>query len=90
MISRNYAIDKALKADAAPIHALREKMEIFQASVSRVPSTPDLMSITAIGFIATGASTWIGTGLSSFLKENAPSLEKFSLTVICNLAIKII
>ncbi|MCB0297519.1 MAG: DUF819 family protein, partial [Calditrichaeota bacterium] len=43
-------IDRWLKADASAIDEVQEKIESYQASIARIPSLADLVTIAAVGF----------------------------------------
>ncbi len=52
------AMDKAIGADRTTIDVLREKVEQFEAEVSRPTSLPDLLQILALAFIAVALATF--------------------------------
>lgn len=79
-IGRSDQIDKTLKADSSSIRNLITKMEDYSASIARIPSTTDLMVILGIGFGVAGFAHLCADFLAPFLAENAPYLDKFSLT----------
>jgi len=72
-------IDKKLKADASAIEHLKEKMERYQESVSRIPTLTDLMKILMIGFACTGLAHFLSDLIVPYLKQ-FPALEQYSLT----------
>jgi uncharacterized membrane protein len=74
------AIDKLLKADASAIDELKNKMESFQQSIRRIPSTTDLILICGVGFGATGLAHFGADIIAPFIATHAPQLERFSLT----------
>lgn len=47
---------------------------------TRVTKTNDLIQILAIGLGATGLAHWLTGFIVPFIKENAPHLERYSLT----------
>jgi uncharacterized membrane protein len=73
-------IDKYLKADASAIEELKGKMENFQKSVMRIPTTQDLIKIFAVGFGVMGLSHFLADNIAPWIEHNAPYLEQFSLT----------
>jgi len=77
---RAEAIDKKSGADTSGITALKEKMEKFQKSVTKVPTSADLIFIIAVAFTATGISHMFADFIAPFIKMHAPYLSKFSLT----------
>ena len=68
-------IDKRLKSNTSAIDSLREKVESYQSSIAKIPSTTDLMIIGAIAFVAVGAahllSGWIAPSLDSSISAAA-------------------
>lgn len=46
----SHVLDKKLKADSSAIDALKRKMEDYSASITRVPSFSDIMSIVGLAF----------------------------------------
>ncbi|MEM7548515.1 MAG: DUF819 family protein [Bacteroidota bacterium] len=72
-------IDKKLKADASAIEHLKQKMEEYQASVSRIPNLTDLMKMLMIGFACTGFAHFCSDLIVPYLKQ-FPELEQYSLT----------
>jgi uncharacterized membrane protein len=81
LISAGFAkrIDAATGADASAIVALQEKVEAYQASITRVPMLPDLMMVLFAGFGATAVGHLGADLIVPFLTEHAPGLERFSL-----------
>ncbi len=61
MAANSERLDAKRGADVAAIHALRERVEKFQAEHARIPSLPDLMFILGIGFGLTGLAHAIAT-----------------------------
>lgn len=79
-IGYSKVIDKKLKADASAIEHLKQKMEAFQASITKVPSLTDLMKILAVGFICTALGHWGSDLIAPAIQTHFPSLEQYSLT----------
>jgi uncharacterized membrane protein len=73
-------IDRFFKADASAIDELRVKLEQEQKKLQRIPTLNDLVMIAAVGFGATALAHLTADFLAPWIKENYPSLEKFSLT----------
>ena len=73
-------IDKKLKADSSAIESLKNKMDAYQSSISRMPSLTDLMLILMVGFISTGMAHFFSDLIAPFIAENFPYLDKYSLT----------
>ncbi|MEO1099227.1 MAG: DUF819 family protein [Bacteroidota bacterium] len=78
-IGKTKSIDAFLKADSSAIDSLRDKMDAYSKSISRIPSTTDLMFIGGIGFGITGFSHFMADTIAPYIRENAPNLSKFSL-----------
>ena len=78
-VAINKLIDKKLKADSSPIESLKQKMEDYQASISRIPNLTDLMKILMIGFAATGLAHFCSDLIVPYLQQ-FPKLEQYSLT----------
>ncbi|RED93840.1 DUF819 family protein [Marinoscillum furvescens] len=79
-IGYSKVIDRKLKADASAIEHLKEKMEAFQASITKTPSLTDLMKILAVGFICTAAAHYGSDLIAPAIAANYPYLEQYSLT----------
>ncbi len=62
------------------IEELKARMERFQAEHSRIPTFFDLMFLVAISFGITGLAHAVAGWLAPWLAENAPVLERLSLT----------
>lgn len=72
-------IDKKLKADSSAIEALKNKMEAYQASVTKTPTLTDLMKVLMVGFACTGFAHFASDLIVPFLAENFPKLKDYSL-----------
>ncbi|GAA5186063.1 DUF819 domain-containing protein [Ferrimonas gelatinilytica] len=79
MVPRAASWDRRLKADTTALHALRDKMEAWQAEHARIPSLHDLMLILAVGFGATGLAHYGADILAPWFTEHYPNLERYSL-----------
>lgn len=79
-IGKQTEINKFFRADSSAVDRLRDKMEHYSQSITRVPSTADLMIILGIGFGATALAHGLADVIAPFIQENAPVLEKISLT----------
>jgi uncharacterized membrane protein len=80
MAGRAESIDRGLGADTTAIEALRKKVDEFQAQHARIPSLRDIMVICAVGFGAMGLSHVIADAIAPWIQENAPHLNRYSLT----------
>ncbi|GAA6138236.1 DUF819 family protein [Arenicella sp. 4NH20-0111] len=79
-IGKKDKIDAFFKADSSSVTRLQEKMEAYGDSISRNPSTTDLMVMLGVAFAATAFSHFGADNIAPLIKENAPALAKFSLT----------
>ena len=73
-------LDKRLKADASAIDKVKHQIEEYQLSIMKIPKLPEVMTVLAIGFGATGIAHFGADLIAPFIAEKAPGLEKFSLT----------
>lgn len=73
-------IDAYLKADASSIHRVRKQIEDYAASIARIPSTSDTMTILAVAFGITGSAHLASDIIAPYLSENYPVLNNYSLT----------
>ena len=73
-------INQWLGADDSSIEEVKERMEGYQASISRTPSMSDLMMVLAIGLGGTGLAHLVADTIVPFLLSHYPSLEDHSLT----------
>ncbi len=79
-IGKQGAINKFFRADSSAVDHLRDKMETFSLSIARIPTTTDLMVILGVAFGATALSHVLADTIAPFIAENAPGLNRFSLT----------
>jgi uncharacterized membrane protein len=77
---RSQAIDRSTGADTSAIEELRQKVEDYHASIARIPSLTDLMTILGVGFGATAFAHLCADAIAPFLQQNYPQLERLSLT----------
>ncbi len=79
-VGKAKSIDRFFKADASSVIHLQQKMHEFSQKTAKIPSLADLMMILGIGLGATGLCHWLSDNIAPFVMENAPFLERFSLT----------
>ncbi len=79
-VGRHKSIDKRFKADASAVDALEKHMHEFSQRIARIPNLNDILIILGIAFTATGISHATADSVAPWISENAPYLEKFSLT----------
>ncbi len=73
-------IDRFFKADSSAIDEVRRKVEAYATTVTRIPTTTDVITILAVGFGLTGFAHFCSDLIAPFIAENYPQLEQFSLT----------
>ncbi len=73
-------IDAWFKADASAIDHLRDTMETYRASIAKIPSLTDVVTVLAVGFGVNAIAHLGADTIAPWLSENAPGLAKFSLT----------
>jgi uncharacterized membrane protein len=80
-VNKNKFIDdKILGADSSAIEVIKNRIESYNLSISKIPELKDLIFIFSIGFGVTGFSHWMGENLSNYISVNYPSLSSLSLT----------
>ena len=79
-VNKSKLIDKKLNADSSSIEDIKDRIENYNRSIMKIPDLKDLIFILSIGFGVTGFSHLIGDFLSSFISNNYPFLEKYSLS----------
>jgi uncharacterized membrane protein len=77
---RSKEIDVKTGADASAIEHVREKVQEYRASISKIPTLTDTMTVLAVGFAVTAIAHACADFLAPFLMEKAPQLQRFSLT----------
>ncbi|TAD86636.1 MAG: DUF819 family protein [Bacteroidetes bacterium] len=77
---KSASLDAKLKANSSAINDLKEKLNAFQRSVRRIPTTADVVLICAVGFGATAIGHFGADVIAPYVKTHAPHLERFSLT----------
>lgn len=73
-------MDRLFRADASAVEKLKHKMEVYQQNTLRMPKLPDTMQIVAVGLGLTGLAHFLSGIIVPWINENAPYLDKFSLT----------
>jgi uncharacterized membrane protein len=80
LASRSARLDAWRGADTKALDELRIKVEKVQLDSARVTSAYDIQMILAYGLGATALAHWLTGFIVPFIKENAPYLERYSLT----------
>jgi len=77
---RSEKIDKFFKADASAVYLVKKRIEDYAASIAKIPTTADTMTILALAFGITGLAHLLSDFIAPYLSENYPALENYSLT----------
>jgi uncharacterized membrane protein len=77
---RSKEIDARTGADTSAIERVKQSVAEYQASIARIPTLTDTMTVLAVGFAVTGFAHFCADLIAPFLLENAPALQRFSLT----------
>ena len=77
---RSKEIDARTGADASAIETVKQKVADYQASIAKIPTLTDSMTVFAVGFAVTAIAHFCADFIAPFLNENAPQLQRFSLT----------
>ena len=72
-------IDKWLKADNTAVETLKNKVEAFQASIMKIPSTKDVFMVLGIAFGGVGLSHWGADVIVPFLSQYSDVLKAYRL-----------
>ena len=73
-------IDKWFGGDTSAIEHLRDKVANYQASITRIPNLTDVVTVMAVGFGVTAFAHFGADMLAPWIADNAPYLDKYSLT----------
>jgi len=73
-------IDTWFKGDASAITRVRQNIEAYRASIARIPGLTDVTSVLAVGFGITAIAHLGSDFIAPWIAENAPSLDRYSLT----------
>ncbi|WP_437921576.1 DUF819 family protein [Sphingobacterium sp. LRF_L2] len=73
-------LDRFFKADASDVQELTKRMDEQSKTHSRIPETKDFIFMLSLALAGTGLATWLSTPVATYMTENFPQLEKFSLT----------
>ncbi|MFZ4426845.1 MAG: DUF819 domain-containing protein [Saprospiraceae bacterium] len=75
-------IDRWMKADNSAIEKLREKVERFQSSVAKIPTTSEWFLLLAVAFGGTAISHWGADVIVPWTKQYAEQLQAYRLDAI--------
>lgn len=80
-VNRNkYIDDNILNADSSSIIEIKDRIEAYNLSISKIPDLKDVIYICSIGFGVTGFAHFFGNIVSSYIVDNYSSLSSLSLT----------
>jgi uncharacterized membrane protein len=79
-VGKAKSIDRFFKADSSAVLNLQEKIHEFSQRIAKIPSLSDLIVILGFGLGVTGFCHLLADNIAPFIMENAPFLERFSLT----------
>ena len=76
----NNKVDKWFNADSSSIQKLKDKIEDHSLIISRIPNLNDIIKVLAVCFGITAVAHLGADYIAPYIYENAPYLNKFSLT----------
>jgi uncharacterized membrane protein len=77
---RSEMVDKFFKADNSAVNELKEKVERYRMSITKIPTMSDIILIAGVGFGVTGISHFFADIIAPWIEKHAPYLDQFSLT----------
>lgn len=77
--ARSASVDKLFNADASAIEDVKERVESYRASIAKIPSLTDAMTVLAVGFMAMAIGHIVAGIIAPFIEANYPTLVKYSL-----------
>lgn len=77
-------IDKWLKSDTSAIDDLKKRVEDYQASIAKIPTLSEVMTILAIGFGGVALAHWGADTIAPFMQSRMEWLERYSLTSLAS------
>jgi uncharacterized membrane protein len=75
-------IDRWMKADNSAIEELRERVERFQSSVAKIPTTSEWFLLLAVAFGGTAIAHWGADLIVPWTKQYAEQLQAYRLDAI--------
>lgn len=80
LAAKSDKFDAKIGADNSSIKELKNKIEDYKLKNEKMPSGHNIMIICAVAFTLTGLSHLLADTLAPLIKDNLPSLSRFSLT----------
>ena len=77
-IGHRERINRFFRADSSSVDHLRDKMDSFSKSITRVPTTTDFMVMLGIGFGVTALAHGLADVIAPWIAANAPGLNKLA------------
>ena len=77
--SKTEKVDKWLKSDTTAIDDLRDRVEHYQASIAKIPTLSEVMTILAIAFGGTALAHWGSDVIAPLMEARREWLSKYSL-----------
>ena len=78
--ARSAKVDKFFKADASAIEDVKNRVEAYRASIAKIPTLTDVITVLSIGFIAAAIGHMAAGIIAPYLELNYPFLINYSLT----------
>jgi len=78
--ARSAKVDKFFKADASAIEDVKNRVEAYRASIAKIPTLTDVITVLSIGFIAAAIGHIAAGIIAPYLEVNYPFLIDYSLT----------
>lgn len=77
--ARSAKVDKFFNADASAIEDVKNRVEAYRASISKIPDLTDAITVLAVGFIAMAIGHIVAGIIAPFIEANYPFLNDYSL-----------
>lgn len=72
-------VDKWLKADSSMIDDLQKRVEDYQASVAKIPSTTDLFLMLGVAFGGVALAHWGADVIGPWMRQHSETLKTYGL-----------
>lgn len=77
--ARSARVDKLFKADSSSIEEVKRSVEAYRASIAKMPTLTDTITVLGVGFIAMAIGHVVGNFVGPYLGEHYPILQDYSL-----------
>ncbi len=78
--ARSAKVDKFFKADASAIDDVKNRVEAYRASIAKIPTLTDVITVLSIGFIAAAVGHIAAGIIAPYIEVNYPFLIDYRLT----------